>query len=328
MNEKNIKKHLNGKFKDWLESIDDEKLRDNVSKNAIITGGCIVSLLQNEKVNDYDIYFTNAHTVIEVCKYYTKKFNLLLKENDEEEIPFIIQHNDNNYVYKNGDYVTEEGDDIGTNIMPEEGVIINSDTYKEREEIDIDSDRVHIYIKSSGIAKFPEHIFENKEDINIPKYYPKYITSNAITLSDKIQLITRFYGSAVEIHKNFDFVHVTNYWESDKNKLKLKKPALQSILTKELRYVGSLYPVCSVIRTRKFINREWNINAGEYLKMLFQVSQLDLSDVEVLKEQLIGVDTLYFEMLIDRLKEMKKKNSQFKLEYDYLVRVTDKIFNN
>jgi hypothetical protein len=56
----------------------------------------------------------------------------------------------------------------------------------------------------------------------------------------------------------------------------LRAEALESILTKELRYVGSRYPLCSVIRTRKFLARGWTINAGQYVKMCFQISQLDL----------------------------------------------------
>ena len=34
-----------------------------------------------------------------------------------------------------------------------------------------------------------------------------------------------------------------------------------------------------MIRTRKFLKRGWHINAGQYLKMCFQISELDLSDI-------------------------------------------------
>jgi hypothetical protein len=46
------------------------------------------------------------------------------------------------------------------------------------------------------------------------------------------------------------------------------------------------------------IQRGWTVNAGEILKMLFQVSELDLKNIEVLEEQLIGVDVAYFSLLI------------------------------
>src|SRR3546814_2858608 len=69
---------------------------------------------------------------------------------------------------------------------------------------------------------------------------------------------------------------------------------LESLLCKELRYVGSKYPVCSVIRLRKLIRRGWVINAGQILKMMMQVSELDLTNPAVLQDQLTGVDSAYF----------------------------------
>jgi hypothetical protein len=82
--------------------------------------------------------------------------------------------------------------------------------------------------------------------------------------------------------------------------------ALESILTKSLRYQGS-YPLTSVIRMKKFIQRGWTVNAGEILKMLFQVSELDLKNIEVLEEQLIGVDVAYFSLLITVLRDTEGK---------------------
>ena len=62
--------------------------------------------------------------------------------------------------------------------------------------------------------------------------------------------------------------------------------------------MGSKYPLCSIIRTRKFIQRGYTINAGQYLKMAMQLNELDLKDVSVLQDQLIGVDSAYFDMVI------------------------------
>jgi hypothetical protein len=44
---------------------------------------------------------------------------------------------------------------------------------------------------------------------------------------------------------------------------------------------------------KKFIQRGWT-KRGRNPKMLFQVSELDLKNIEVLEEQLIGVDVAYF----------------------------------
>lgn len=102
----------------------------------------------------------------------------------------------------------------------------------------------------------------------------------------------------------------------------LRTEALETLLSRELRYIGSKYPVCSVIRLRKFITRGWTINAGQILKMAMQISALDLTDPEVLKDQLTGVDAAYFHQVISAL---KAKNPE-KVETAYLVEIIDKMF--
>jgi len=317
MNRRIVKAVLSKKFNEWVNSIHDTALQEAVRKNTIITGGAIVSLLMNEKVNDFDIYFTNFETLKLVAEYYVNEFKKL--------------H-------------SIEGSQCGRNINP---------------FIQSDGNRVRIQINSVGIAgeKTPEsqyRFFEGRpleegedyvagimqdiltdadgldgeelDKIEKEKYRPVFMTSNAITLSNQIQLIVRFCGNADEIHKNYDFVHCTNYWESDGGKLTLRPEALESILAKELRYVGSLYPVCSFIRVRKFIKHGWHINAGQMLKICLQLSELDLCDVNVLEDQLTGVDTAYFLQVIDYLRERQQKEPDFHIHVPYLISIIDKIF--
>lgn len=163
-------------------------------------------------------------------------------------------------------------------------------------------------------------IEEAEKKGNVAPFTPVFLNSNAISLSGKVQMIIRFYGDPLEIHKNYDFVHCTNYWTPQEG-LVTRKDALEAILSKELRYIGSLYPVCSVIRTRKFLNRGWTINAGQYLKMCWQVSKLDLTNIEVLKDQLVGVDSLYFLHVIG---ELQKEGGE--IEGSRLFDIIDAIF--
>jgi hypothetical protein len=171
-----------------------------------------------------------------------------------------------------------------------------SETDKDNVYVKIDEKdptRVRTFIRSNGILRA-------KKKPDKGTYLPIAITDNAVTLSDGIQFITRFTGSPEEIHKNFDFAHVKSYMTS--KGLVLDTFAMQCILTKELKYIGSRYPLSSIIRTRKFIKRGWTCGASEYLKMIYDVSNLDLNSVEVLKDQLIGVDVLHFNALISKLK--------------------------
>ena len=282
MNRKAIKSILGKKFKELLVSIDDLKVRDLVQRNSIITGGSIVSLLLNEEVHDYDIYFTNKNTCLQVANYYVNKFN---------------------------------------EVHPHTNALVKED-----------EDRIKIFISSVGVAGDDEtepNMEKYEEHYNAPiksKYRPVYLSSNAITLADQVQLVIRFYGEADKIHENYDFVHCTNYWTSIDGKLTLKQGALEAILNKELKYVGSKYPLCSIIRTRKFINRGWTINAGQYLKMCMNLQDYDLRDIKVLEDQLVGVDSGYFSMLIDALNEKKNSNVDFKIDNNYVATIIDKIF--
>ncbi|NFA13587.1 hypothetical protein EXM33_13605 [Clostridium botulinum] len=295
MNRKIIKSVLNKKFNEFCKSIENEDVRNDVKNNSIITGGCITSMLLNEEIHDFDIYFTNKETCLKVAKYYVNQFNETHKdtnarvEEKEERIKVFIQS-----AGVAGDDETEpdlieyeDYDEMQTNITPD-----------------------------SDLENIPQK----------PKYRPVYLSSNAITLSDKIQLIIRFYGNAEEIHGNYDFVHCTNYWTSGNNELVLRQGALEAILNKELKYVGSKYPLCSIIRTRKFINRGWKINAGQYLKMCMQLNEFNLKDIKVLEDQLVEVDSGYFAMLINALQKKKENNPDFTIENDYVVSIIDKIF--
>lgn len=184
--------------------------------------------------------------------------------------------------------------------------------------IQIFEESVQSYIPSSGVYRWPALAIEGAE-MPIEQYQPMFLTSNALSLSDKVQLITRFCGDAAEIHRNFDFIHATNYWTYNTG-LVVKKEALLSLITRELLYQGSRYPLSSIIRARKFVQRNWTINAGQYLKMIMQCGDLDLKDPIVLREQLVGVDLAYFEALLDALDKDKP------ITTDYICELVDRIF--
>jgi len=288
MNSKNIKKSLNAKINKWLESIDDEGVKKVIKDNTIISGGALVSLLTGVEVNDYDVYLKTREAVMTVAKYYVTKFNSV--------------HNTHAFLKKEKD------------------------------------GRINIFIKSNGVAgekeqetelPFPEtelveEVKPTQEDK--PKYRPVYLTSNAITLSDKIQIVIRFWGDVAEIHKNYDFAHCTCSWSSWDNELMLPQKALECIINKDLYYIGSKYPLCSIIRTRKFIGRGYTINAGQYLKMCLQLNLFDLTNIETLKDQLVGVDSAYFDRAIAFMEKKQSEEPDFKIDNSYLFEVINRIF--
>jgi hypothetical protein len=77
-----------------------------------------------------------------------------------------------------------------------------------------------------------------------------------------------------------------------------------------------------MIRTRKFVERGFRINAGQFLKIAVQLSQLDLKDPIVLQEQLIGMDAAYFAQVLRLLEE----HDPTQIDFAYLVQIIDKMF--
>src|SRR6478736_5635062 len=295
MKKKTITAVINKKFDEWLASITDNTVKNLVKENSIVTGGCIASMLLKETVNDFDFYFTNKETVKAVAEYYVKQWNEANHDDgyvlDGANIADIEHHNK----------VRAEGGGVALNMT---------------------ADRIKIIFESNGVAKEEGAISDADEieewpdgkpvveEESKPKYRPIYLSCNAITLSNQVQIVIRFYGDPDNIHQHYDYVHCTNYWLSKTREVTLKQPALEALLARELRYIGSKYPLASVIRTRKFIKRGWTINAGQYLKMAFQISELNLKDVSVLEDQLTGVDVAYFNILIDALVRHSAKEKE------------------
>ena len=74
MKEKTINNVIKNKFNHFLKSITDESIKTLVEKGTIITGGCITSMLLNDDISDFDLYFLNKETAWAVLNYYVNQF--------------------------------------------------------------------------------------------------------------------------------------------------------------------------------------------------------------------------------------------------------------
>lgn len=269
-------------------------------------------MLLREKVNDFDIYFKTRATARAVAIHYVNEF--IKNRKPANGIPAAIHvvealEGRIRIVVKSAGVASEDdsGGEYGyfESRPPAEAGAYVDEVIDDPEQIE---DK---YQEAEATA------LENEEE----GYRPVFLSTNAITLSGKLQIIIRFWGSPGEIHENYDFVHCTNYWTKSEGVV-LNQDALESLLTKELRYVGSRYPVCSVIRVRKFVARGWTINAGQFVKMAFQISHLDMNSVEVLEDQLTGVDVAYFMEVIDLL----KAKDTTRVDSAYLLEIINRLF--
>jgi len=348
MKVKTIKRILTGILNKFAESITDETVKEMVLRDTIITGGSIASLLIKEPVNDYDLYFRSKATVKAVSEYYCKQIrdagraNIIILDKDHElikkllsvdfDLPWIrteIEGADTEEDWSKIDAVRTVLDDLkGTYPMSFKSLYCLKRTFQDDTE-----DRVYLKLMSGRFedpAEDPEEALNEQKapDPGNGKYEVRFISANAITLSDRIQIVTRFYGDPDKIHENFDFVHATSYWTSWEKKVVTNTEALESLLGRYLIYKGSKYPVASVLRARKFIKRGWNIDAGQYLKMIFQINRLDLYDVYTLEEQLTGVDLMYFWQILSDLSGKLIKDKEFKPGTDYFINIIEKVFED
>lgn len=309
MKPRNIEKHLRGKISDWLESIEDEQVREVAAKGTIVMGGAIASLILGERPHDYDIYFKDKETTWAVAEYYVDKFKAnppAQFRREGEEIPIDLVDDDGRIkvVVKSAGVVGEEAGEYA---------------YFEADPDPTDQ------------AAFLETVFtvaEEEAEEEKPPYRPIFLSTNAITLSDKVQMVIRFYGSPSDVKSTYDFLHVTGYWCSWTNKLSIAKDALWALLNKELVVIngGTQYPIAAICRIRKFLNRGFHIVAGQVLKLCFAVCELDLSDYTVLEDQLTGVDWAYFQELLSYIRANKDECMEDgKMRLPYVMELIDRL---
>lgn len=308
MKVKNIQSVCRSTFEKWLKSITDDRVRELARENTIITGGAIASMLLGEEVHDFDLYFRTREATRAVAQYYVEKFLATHKLKHKGGCNIDVSVDDWSKTDRIQIHVKSSG------VVSEH----SENNYQYFETTDPESGDAAEYAETALAATEEAEAAEQE----LPKYRPVFLTTNAITLSQKIQLVIRFYGEPDEIHANYDFVHCTCYWTSWGGLLVRRPEALEALLARDLRYVGSRYPLCSLIRVRKFIQRGWKISAGAFLKIALNLQEFDLKDVAVLEDQLTGVDAAYFSQIIEALKKRDDKV----VDTSYLVELIDRLF--
>ena len=336
MKAKTIRETIETKINEFALSIKNKELSEDVVDDCVVTGGCIASMFLKEEVNDYDMYFTNQTTVFRLAVYYVNEMR------KESSAPLSIRLTFSSPEGKES-LVNKKIFETPENTTNDEGEDLRGDHWQDKMLVHANSSillidkatlshylsevvRVEIFVSSSGLAEedLDQHPESGDSSEDKPKFRPVFLSSNAITLSDKIQLVIRFVGDAKEIHETYDFVHATNYWTKSEG-LVTNNEALEALLSKELIYRGSKYPLASIFRTRKFIKRDWNIHVGNYVKMAMQLNEFDLTNLEVLEEQLTGVDALYLSSLINAIKSKLKDSPTFEFNALYICKLCDRM---
>ena len=328
---KTMNKIIGKKIADWLKTITDKELCKLIKENIVITGGCFPSMIQNEAPKDFDCYFKTKNATKKVAEYYVKQWNESHKDKRNKQGKacqvFVLDGAEPSKEllgYYDIKSLDQSKSRMIANTPPERlKIIFPSDgVVGDPREVRADEELGDVF---SNIAEIDETKADEIIEQEKRKYFPVFLSTNAITLSNGIQIVVRFYGEPDKIHETYDFAHTKAYWTSETGTI-IPNEVYDAVINKTLIYTGSKYPVCSIFRMRKFIERGWKINAGQMLKICMQVSDLDLTDIDTLEDQLVGVDSLYFMNLIEQFRRMKEKNVDFDLTPQYVISVIDKIF--
>ena len=180
------------------------------------------------------------------------------------------------------------------------------------------------YFSSSNDADFVNDFIQK----NMPNEIVAN-TPNAITLKNKLQFMLKYSGEAEKIVDSFDFAHLKAYMHP------FQEPAIadyiyRHIAEKELVYTGSLFPLASLLRTRKYIARGWHITGENMVKIVFDVTAIfeiqktkpeleyNYDTIDAVRDELI-VDVDYF---VNQMSGIDPLTIMTKLESSYGLRLS------
>ena len=172
MNSKNIKKSLKNKIEDWLKNISSERIKEIIKENAIVTGGAIVSLLNGEKPNDYDIYFKNKSAVSEIAKYYAKLWN----DTHDKKVEIIEENERIQCFIRSSGAVIEEGENGIDDETEEESYVEETEEEKELQKFIVDT------------AKQSDKFSDKQENLQAPVVEEKQYTLKFTVKATKTKL--------------------------------------------------------------------------------------------------------------------------------------------
>ena len=160
------------------------------------------------------------------------------------------------------------------------------------------------YIKdASKIAEATAFLADHFKEI-------PYKSTNAITFKRKsskgpkkwtAQLITRFAGTCEEILDTFDFTITQGVYDFSTGQFVFGARFLQDISARKLVYLGkSRFPICAMYRTKKYQERGYTVPGSTIMHIALSIVRLDIKTYRDLKDQLMGIDTLYLQGLLSQ----------------------------
>lgn len=281
----------------------DEDLAEALSQGMYFAGGCLASLLGGDKVNDFDMYFTSRELALRFIDAYRERYSVAAFS-----VPGYVRRQIKPESAPQPAATDTEiiADNVGTVGKPNNYLVLLDWTNwcrcrtKGKAEADSGDDDANDDVAIEGL--YHDVAISNDKD----GCRPTLVSPNAISLANRMQVVTCVTGPPEELLQDFDFSHcriayrpmtVPGHAHSGdrvRQAFTFEEDTLRALLAKELVVKSASRPLCSLVRMRKFIKRGYRINAGNIMLLAMAFKKLDLRDVNVLREQLLAVDAAYF----------------------------------
>jgi hypothetical protein len=139
-----------------------------------------------------------------------------------------------------------------------------------------------------------------------------------------IQLICALFGQPEDILAQYDFTVCMGAWIPGSQTFVLADMFLKHCAQRRLCYnANGYYPISTLWRTMKFVNRGYKLPGVEAIKLALAIHHLDLSTHAKLKQQLMGIDTLFLKEFTDALTEHADVAYDFGEAVTWLERYVD-----
>lgn len=239
-----------------MEKLDELSVRKELLlASSYFSGGLITSVCRKEKIKDYDLFFEKGDVLAKVVQHYIKYHAW--------------------------------GEKFAVEVVKDE---LNPKLHRAAIVPTTAKVSTDAFINSfNRVAK--EHNWKNKKD----NVYPVFLSHNALTLSNDVQIIFRFIGEPEEVFTTFDFEHCKTYWRPAplgvaSGKTCFSGNSLECLAKGELLYTKqSRFILSAMSRMAKFVKRGWEMPPNSLVSLASSAAEVNWKDPKKLKEELLGI---------------------------------------
>jgi len=165
-------------------------------------------------------------------------------------------------------------------------------------------------VKELNTMKGAKRTFETEHAIMFEIGKKNPIKVQTVLIDDLILASPTF------ILAEFDYTICMGAFDFQVDKFIVSREFLAHLAQRRLVFnIKTKYPIVSLLRAVKFINRGYRLAGIEALKIGLTCNALQIKTYKDLREQILGIDTLFLRELTDRLSKPETAENDYDFEY-------------